>query len=105
MNTKVQEQLKVLEGIIRATVPVERIFLFGSYTEGVPNKDSDLDIFVVMADSSTLSNIAAMQKISLAIIDKITMPVDLIITKQNQFDERKMAPTLERYIVEKGIEL
>jgi predicted nucleotidyltransferase len=34
------------------TVPVEQIFLFGSYANGTLHADSDLDIYVVMAQNS-----------------------------------------------------
>jgi predicted nucleotidyltransferase len=40
----VQSELDVLTNIIANTVPVEEIYLFGSYAYGTPHKDSDLDL-------------------------------------------------------------
>jgi predicted nucleotidyltransferase len=46
MDTTVQDELDKLKKIIVNTVPVEQIFLFGSYAYGTPHKDSDLDLYV-----------------------------------------------------------
>jgi predicted nucleotidyltransferase len=37
-----------IKDIILSTIPVEQIYLFGSYAYGTPNADSDLDIYVIM---------------------------------------------------------
>jgi len=105
MEKKVQDELNTLKGIILNTVPVEQIFLFGSYAGGTPHADSDLDIYVVMPDSADIRDIDAMQKISLAMYDKIRMPVDLVVSKRDNFDQRKTAPTIERHIAENGMML
>jgi predicted nucleotidyltransferase len=42
MTPALQTELDTLIGIIINTVPVERIYLFGSYAYGTPHKDSDL---------------------------------------------------------------
>jgi predicted nucleotidyltransferase len=47
LERKVQEQLDRVKEIILSTIPVERIYLFGSYAYGTPNADSDLDIYVM----------------------------------------------------------
>lgn len=46
MEKRIQDELNILKDIIINTVPVEQIFLFGSYANGVPHDDSDLDIYV-----------------------------------------------------------
>ena len=42
---RVQDELNTLKDIILNTVPVEQIYLFGSYAYGNPHRDSDLDIY------------------------------------------------------------
>jgi len=42
MEKQVEDELTMLKDIILNTVPVEQIFLFGSYTSGTPHADSDL---------------------------------------------------------------
>jgi predicted nucleotidyltransferase len=53
MDKTVQAELTLLRDIIVNTLPVDQIFLFGSYTYGVPHKDSDLDLYVVLKGSTS----------------------------------------------------
>lgn len=80
MEKRIQDELSILKDIIVDTVPVEQIFLFGSYAGGTPHADSDLDIYVVMADNADIREIDAIRLIHKAIRDKKTMPVDVIVT-------------------------
>ncbi|GAB6273193.1 MAG: hypothetical protein STSR0004_00560 [Peptococcaceae bacterium] len=50
MEKQIRDELKILKDIIVDTVPVEQIFLFGSYANGTPHANSDLDIYVVMPE-------------------------------------------------------
>jgi predicted nucleotidyltransferase len=103
METLVQAELDMLRDIIIQTVPVDQIFLFGSYAYGTPRKDSDLDLFVVLKDDVPMRNIDAAVKIRLAIDRKKSMPVDLIVKKQNEYIQRRNNLTLERKIAREGI--
>ena len=40
----IQAELDILKEIIANTVPVEQIYLFGSFANGTEDKDSDLDL-------------------------------------------------------------
>lgn len=105
MEKQVQDELNILKDIILNTVPVEQIFLFGSYATGTPHADSDLDIFVVMPDNSDIREIDAMKLIHKAIRDKKTLPVDVMVSKKDTFSKRKSTPTIEREIAQEGIVL
>lgn len=105
MEKRVQDELNILKDIIINTVPVEQIFLFGSYANGAPHDDSDLDIYVVMPENANIREIDAMRLIHRAIRDKKTMPVDVIVSKKNKFDERKSTPSIERHIAREGVVL
>jgi predicted nucleotidyltransferase len=59
MTSALQTELDTLTGIIINTVPVERIYLFGSYAYGTPHKDSDLDLYVVLKDDVQMRMIDA----------------------------------------------
>ncbi|MDR3262387.1 MAG: nucleotidyltransferase domain-containing protein [Tannerella sp.] len=50
MKPEVQEQIDKIKDIIVQTIPVEQVYLFGSYAYGTPRDDSDLDFYVVMKD-------------------------------------------------------
>jgi Nucleotidyltransferase domain. len=82
MEKRIQDELNILKDIIVETVPVEQIFLFGSYANGTPHVDSDLDLFVVMPENADIREIDAMRLIHKAIRDKKTMPVDVIVRQK-----------------------
>ena len=103
MEKRIKDELNTLKDIIIKTIPVGRIFLFGSYADGKPNIDSDLDIYVVMSDNAKIKEIDAMKLIRKAIRDKKTMPVDIVVIKENKFNKRKSSITIERQIEQDGI--
>jgi len=101
--TAIRQELDAITKLIAETVPVERIYLFGSYAYGTPHKYSDLDFYVVLKDDAPMRDIDAGLQISLAIARKKTMPVDIIVKKQKEYLERKENPTLERRIDREGV--
>lgn len=102
MDKRIQDELNTLTNIIVNTVPVKKIFLFGSYVNGTPNEDSDLDILVLIPESADIREIDAMKLISKAIRDKKTMPVDIVVSKENRFYKRQSYYTIERQISQEG---
>jgi predicted nucleotidyltransferase len=105
MIPAIQSELETLKTIIINTVPVEQIYLFGSYAYGTPHKDSDLDLYVVLKDEVEMRLIDAVTKIRLAIARKKTMPVDIITNKLSSYNERIQLPTIERTIANEGIKI
>jgi predicted nucleotidyltransferase len=103
MEKRIRDELNTIKDIIIKTIPVGRIFLFGSYADGKPNIDSDLDIYVVMSDNAKIKEIDAMRLIRKAIRDKKTMPVDIVVSRENKFNQRKSSITIERQIEQDGI--
>jgi predicted nucleotidyltransferase len=101
----IQSELETLTEIIVSTVPVEQIYLFGSYAYGMPHEDSDLDLYVVLKDDAPIRLIDAVTKIHLAIGRKQSMPVDIIANKLGRYKERAQFPTLERTIAREGIKI
>ena len=103
MEKQIQNELNLLKKTILETVPVEQIFLFGSYAEGTSNVNSDLDILVIMPDNTDIREIDAMKLIHKAIGDIKTMPVDIIVSKKSKFNQRKATPSIERQIDKEGV--
>jgi uncharacterized protein len=101
----IRQNLDEIAQIIAKTVPVESIYLFGSYAYGTPNKDSDLDIYVVFKDELPMRELDAITAISIAIEPVKKMPMDILGLKQNRFHDRKLYATLERKIVREGVKL
>ena len=101
----IQTELDTLKEIIIRTVPVEQIWLFGSYANGVTHKDSDLDLYVVLKDDIQTRLVDAAIQIRIAIGRKKTMPVDIVTNTLGRYIERSKFPTLERTIEREGIRI
>jgi predicted nucleotidyltransferase len=105
MNTEIQMELDTLKEIIVNTIPTEQIWLFGSYANGTPHKDSDLDLYVVLNDNVQMRLVDAVTTIRLAIDRKKTMPVDILANTLSRYRDRAEGPILERTISREGIKI
>jgi len=105
MEAVIKDELDKLKELIIHTVPVEQIWLFGSYAYGTPHKDSDLDLYVVLNDDIQMRIIDAAINIRIAIGRKKTMPVDVVTNTLGKYRERSSFPSLERTVANKGIKI
>jgi len=105
MEAVIKDELDKLKELIIHTVPVEQIWLFGSYAYGTPHKDSDLDLYVVLNDDIQIRLIDAAINIRIAIGRKKTMPVDVVTNTLGKYRERSRFPSLERTVSKKGIKI
>jgi predicted nucleotidyltransferase len=97
-----QEIVEISEAI-KSAVQTERIYLFGSHANGIPNKDSDFDFFIVIADDS-IKPLEAIRQARFALISlNRSIPVDILADYQSRFDTRSKLNTLERKIVSEGV--
>ena len=103
MDATIQEELDKLKELIVNAIPVEQIYLFGSYAYGKPHEHSDLDLYVVLKDEVTLRDLDAGLQIRMAIARKKSMPVDIIAKKKKEFEDRQGDMTLERIVKRDGI--
>jgi predicted nucleotidyltransferase len=102
----VRDELDTLTKIIVETVPVEEIYLFGSYAYGTPHKDSDLDLYVVLKDDAPMRAVDAMDAIGMAMYKKKSHAVDLLVLKKNRFLDRKDGfLTIERTVANEGVKI
>ncbi|GHT77323.1 hypothetical protein FACS1894130_01250 [Spirochaetia bacterium] len=93
-DRKFQKELALIRDIIIQTVPVEQMYLFGSYAYGTPRKESDFDIYVVLKDDAPMRDLEAMDMIGLALYGKKSMPTDILVLKRSRFNYRQGALTL-----------
>ena len=105
MDAAIQAELEKLTELIVNAIPVEQIYLFGSYAYGTPRKDSDLDLYVVLKDDLPMRDLDAGLQISMAISRKKSMPVDIIVKKKRDFVSRLEDITLERVVSRDGIRI
>lgn len=99
----VNQEILIITQAIKAAVPAERIYLFGSYAYGTPHKHSDYDFFIVMPDDGVhpLDAARTVRRV-LARIGKRT-PVDILANYCSRFDDLARLPTLERKIAQEGV--
>jgi predicted nucleotidyltransferase len=101
MSGDIQNELEIIKKSILNAVPAETIYLFGSYAYGIPNDGSDLDIYVVVPDDT--ADISELHgEIRVSLWKKKNVPLDLLIGKASTFNRRKLGPTLEKEIFQKG---
>ena len=105
MDAAIQAELDKLTPLIIDTVPVEHIYLFGSYAYGKPHKDSDLDLYVVLKDGLPMRDLDAGLQIRFAIAREKSMPVDIIAKNKSDFTDRMDGMTLERKVTREGIRI
>ena len=105
MTETVQAELDKLKELIINAIPVQQIYLFGSYAYGTPHKDSDLDLYVVIKDDFPLRDLDAGLQIRMAIDRKKSMPVDIVAKKKKDFVNRLDDLTLERIVNRDGVRI
>jgi predicted nucleotidyltransferase len=103
MNPRIQAQLNIIVREVTAMLPDSQIFLFGSYASGKQKKDSDLDICIV-AKNYTARRVEVMHTSRDAVADKITLPLDILLFKSEEFQKNSLLrPTIEYTIVREGL--
>jgi predicted nucleotidyltransferase len=99
---KLKREIIQISDAIKAVVPVERIYLFGSYAYGQPDEDSDYDFFMVLPDEG-IKPIEAVRQARFALIplDRKS-PIDILADYSSRFEQRSKLNTLEQRILNEG---
>ena len=105
MDESIKVELDKLKKLIINAVPVEQIYLFGSYAYGNPHKDSDLDLYVIIKDDVPMRELDAGLEIIKVIGSVKTKPVDVIATKKSRYLRLITGPTMERKIAREGVKI
>jgi predicted nucleotidyltransferase len=99
----ITDEIVKIRDIIIDTIPLEKLYLFGSYAYGTPNEDSDYDFYMVIPNNSGIRPIEAMQQARLAIWDLDVKPVDLLAGTVDIFARRSAGITIENKIANEGV--
>jgi len=103
---EIKDDLETLKEIILEKVPTDQIWLFGSYAYGTPNKDSDIDIYIVMKDDAQMRELDAMDAVNYERVFRRTKkPVDILAIKRNRFDYRAENFSMENKIKREGVKI
>jgi len=103
--SEIKQELDEITKIITETVPVETIYLFGSYAYGTPREDSDFDLYIVFKDDMPMQELDTIRSVRRAVYLLKKKPIDFLSLKKNRFLDRKIYATLERKIVREGVKL
>lgn len=98
-----QDRMQIVDEMVQRIVArfnPDCIILFGSYVNGTPTSDSDIDILVVMPVEGSRRNKA--NEIDLALSDR-TIPLDVIVVTPDQFERQKdVIGTIVRVAAQEG---
>lgn len=84
----------------------EKIILFGSYAKDTYREDSDYDFYIVMPDDTTEKLCFVSQKAYRSLWGmRDRKPVDILVRRQNVFEERSKRATIERTVFREGVVL
>lgn len=96
-----EEILALKDRFVEQLAPL-KVYLFGSFADGVPNADSDYDFYIVLDDSRTDWQDET-RRAYRAIRHVRTRPVDILVGTEGDFNARKDRMTIEREVYRKGV--
>ena len=105
MTTKLKNILQELTDKLVVRFSPEKIYLFGSQAWGNPASDSDIDLLILLKDSSESKARRASTAYS-AIRDYANLSIDILVRTVDEFEPySKIKATLQNKIVSDGIVL
>ena len=78
----------IVERLVKSLNP-NRIMLFGSHAWGQPDKDSDVDILIILPDSDRINKKSKLFN-AFQCLRGIGLPKDIILRTQAEFDKKSM---------------
>lgn len=100
MDDLINTALNTYANYISSINGVLKIYLFGSFANGKPHDNSDIDLLVVVEDR--LDAIKTAYKINRGIVDR-KVPLDILVNRQSDFDGASTENTLQRIIKNEGV--
>jgi predicted nucleotidyltransferase len=99
------DEIIAIKDTILKTADCEKIYLFGSYANGIPHANSDYDFYVVLNDSVE-NPLITVEDIfwNLRKVQRKT-PVDILADKYSNFEKLAKTSTLEKQIIKEGLKL
>ena len=101
----ITEEITNIKNALVETLPVERLYLFGSYAYGKPTENSDYDFYVLISGGELKPLDAKIKaRRSLSNINR-SKDTDILADYKERFEERSKFNTLERKIANEGVVL
>ena len=97
-----EEQIRSIANIILKKFDARKIYLFGSYADGTPSPNSDLDLCII-GDLNGKRKIDLIRGIRREVWAFLQIPFDIILYEENEFNKRaNFKSTLEYKISKDG---
>ena len=96
------DEILIIKDRIINAVPVERLYLFGSYAKGTNNEDSDYDFYMVLPNDS-VRPLEAINTAYMSMRGLKRKPADILAGTSDVFAQKSKKATLERKIAREGI--
>jgi predicted nucleotidyltransferase len=96
--------IREVTGRLVAALAPERLLLFGSYAWGSPDADSDLDLYLIVADDAEPAHrIARRGHMALR---GLKVPVDLVVrTRSESAQNARAVSSLDHEVLQRGVPL
>jgi len=89
----------ILESVSKEVI--KKVYLFGSYAYGEPNKDSDIDLCVVIGNEYRRSDIYL--DIAMNLYENKIIPCDLLVYNEKYFVGSESGRSIEDVIMGNGV--
>ncbi len=100
-SDKLEETLRTATERLCDALRPSMIYLFGSYAYGIPNFDSDIDLLLLVEDSSRSPY--ELDAAANRALGDLRVPIDVQVYSRTQFERRACLPTsFERTVKDKG---
>jgi predicted nucleotidyltransferase len=103
MKADFEERLQIILDTIFENVDKEclrKIYLFGSYAYGRPNRDSDIDLCIVFADEVDITE--TYMKFAIPLFNKGLTSIDKLVYHESEFNEKKAKKGIVNTITTRG---
>ncbi len=106
VNEEVISKCKEIATFIKETFNADKVILFGSYAYSKPDKDSDIDLFVIMETNQRFPEQGAKIRLEIEENFLIDKPMDILVRTPLYVEQRlKGGDFFIQEIIQKGIEL
>ncbi|KKM12482.1 DNA polymerase III subunit beta [Clostridiales bacterium PH28_bin88] len=96
-------ELKRVVDALQENIRPKKIYLFGSYAYGQPDKGSDIDLCIITDDNGK-RKIEVLRQARRALVHIVSIPIDLLVYRDEEFKDRaRLSTTLEHKIMNEGI--
>lgn len=103
MSQSIKNEIEKIVKEINRSVSTNKIYLFGSFSNGTSNDNSDLDLCII-TDEVDRRKRDIIRDIRKSISKTYLMPVDILVYYENEFNERaNLKSTIEHKISSEGV--